>query len=107
MSVDEQTPEGGVPSAGDHPHYFNDPILDCLTNMVLELAAEVWVNRERMLVFEQLLGEQDLISVDAVEDFTPSEEQQGSLREERDRFIAGIMREIRRLAEQRTDASNS
>ena len=107
MSVDEQTPEGGVPSAGDHPHYFNDPIMDCLTNMVLELAAEVWVNRERMLVFEQLLAEHDLIGLDAVENFEPSQQQQGALREERDRFIAGIMREIRRLAQQRDDASNS
>ena len=107
MNVDEQTPEGGVPLAGDHPHYFNDPIMDCLTNMVLELAAEVWVNRERMLVFEQLLNQRALIRPDAVENFTPSEEQQRSLREERDRFIGGIMREIRRLAEQRTDASNS
>jgi len=98
--LSEQTPEGGVASAGENPHYFDDPVLDCLTNMLLELAAEVWVNRERALIVEQMLQQQNLISSDAVEKYVPSEEQQQGLREERDRFVGNIMREIKRLAAQ-------
>ncbi len=94
-----------MPSAGDNPHYFNDPILDCLTNMLLELAAEVWVSRERSQIVEHLLEQQNLLTRDAVEKFVPSEEQQQRLREERDRFVGNLMGEIKRLAVQRENGS--
>ena len=93
-----QTPEGGVPLAGNDPHYFPDPILDCLTNMVLELAAQVWVNRERMLVLEEILSRDGIVTAEAVENFKPSAQQQAVLRIQRDQFIAGLMQQIERLA---------
>ena len=103
--MSQQTPEGGVRLAGDDPHYFDDPILDCLTNMILELAAEVWVNRERGLIVEQLLEQQNLLSHTQVEKFVPSEERQRELRQERDRFVGNIMREIQRLAAHHQDGT--
>ena len=93
-----QTPEGGVPLAGKDPHFFPDPIVDCLTNMVLELAAQVWVNRERMLVLEELLSRDGIVNTAALENFKPSAEQQTFLRTQRDEFIAGLMQQIQRLA---------
>ena len=96
---DEQTPEGGVPIAGPNPHFFDDPITDCLTNMILELAAQVWVNRERLMAFEEVLARDGVISADAVEDYRPSADRAAALRSERDRFVLGIMKQIQRLAE--------
>lgn len=99
MSVeDPQTPEGGVPMSGPHPHFFQDPVTDCLTNMLLELAAQVWVNRERLFAFEEVLARDGVITRGAVERFRPSAEQAKSLRAERDTFIADLMKEVQRLA---------
>ena len=30
-----------------HPHYFKDPMIDHLLEIVLQLGAELWVNRDR------------------------------------------------------------
>ena len=83
---------------GDNPTYFDDPVQDALVNMIMELAAQVWVNRERMAALEVVLEERGGLESDAVESYRPSPERAARLRQERDRFVAGIMKEIQRLA---------
>ncbi len=95
-----QTPEGGAPLVGDNPTYFADPVQDALVNMVMELAAQVWVNRERMTALEAVLEEQGQLAADAVERYRPTPEKTAALRAERDRFVADILKEIQRLAPQ-------
>lgn len=97
-NVSEQTPEGGAPLAGDHPTYFADPVQDTLVNMLMELAAQVWVNRERMAALEAVLEARGGLDPDAVEAYRPTPERAAALREERDRFVAGLLKEIERLA---------
>ena len=94
----EQTPEGGVPLAGDNPSYLGDPIQDALVNMVMELAAQVWVNRERMAALEAVLEERGDLPADEVERYRPDPERAAQLRQERDRFVADILKEIQRLS---------
>jgi hypothetical protein len=96
----QQTPEGGVPLAGDNPGYLADPIQDALVNMVMELAAQVWVNRERMSALETVLEERGDLPADAVESYRPSPQRAVQLRAERDQFVADILKEIQRLAPQ-------
>jgi hypothetical protein len=95
-----QSPEGGVPLAGDNPTYFADPIQDALVNMVMELAAQVWVNRERMSALEAVLEDCGELPADAVENYRPDPQSAAKLRDERDRFVADILKEIQRLAPQ-------
>lgn len=94
----QQTPEGGVPLAGDNPSYFADPIQDALVNMVMELAAQVWVNRERMAALEAVLEERGELPADAVEGYRPDPQRAARLRQERDRFVADLLKEIQRLS---------
>ena len=94
----EQTPEGGAPLAGPDPKFFDDPVTDCLTNMILELSAQVWVLKERLAAQEELLVREKVMSAGSVEtvEFTP--EQRAALKQEREEFVAGLLAEIKRLS---------
>ena len=96
--LSEQTPEGGAPLVGDNPTYFADPVQDALVNMIMELAAQVWVNRERMTALEAVLEDQGQLATDAVEGYRHTPERAAALRAERDRFVADLLKEIQRLA---------
>ena len=67
----QQTPEGGTPIAGENPIYLKDPVLDATVRMVVELAAQVWIERERRMTLETLLEAQGTLSRAAIESFKP------------------------------------
>lgn len=92
-----QSPEGGTPLAGDDPVYLRDPVLDATVRMVVELAAQIWVDRERLFAIEALLGERGVVTRQAIEEYRPGEAQQAALKAERDRFVADVFKELRRI----------
>ncbi len=93
----EQTPEGGTPLAGDDPIYLKDPVLDATVRMLVELAAQVWVDRERLLVMETLLDERGVLTRDAIENYRPNAERTAAFRKERAQFIEDVFKELRRI----------
>ena len=97
LPADEQTPEGGTPLAGQNPIYLQDPVLDATVRMVVELAAQVWVERERRLVLEALLESRGLLTREAIEHFKPDAAQAALLKAERARFIEDVFKELRRI----------
>ena len=96
-----QTPEGGTPIAGDHPTYLSDPVLDATVRMVVELAAQVWIERERRITLEQLLDARGIVSRSDIEEYRPTEAQAAALKAERSRFLEDIFKELRRIPLQR------
>ena len=94
----EQTPEGGVPLAGDDPVLLKDPISDALMRMVTEITAELWVERERRLALEAVLQEAGLLSSDAVENYRPTEAQAAEIKRQRNELVKGVFKELRRMA---------
>lgn len=92
-----QTPEGGIPLAGDDPVYLKDPVLDATVRMLVELSAQVWVERERRLTLEALLEARGLVTREAIEQFVPDEGQRVRVKTERDRFIEDVFKELRRI----------
>ena len=95
-----QTPEGGTPLAGDDPIYLKDPVLDATLRMVVELAAQVWVDREKLLTIESLLEDRGVVTRGAIEQYRPSAERIAALKAERDRFIEDVFKELRRIPAQ-------
>lgn len=95
-----QTPEGGTPLAGDDPVYLQDPVLDATVRMVVELAAQVWVDRERMMAIEALLDRNGVVTREAIEQYTPDAGQQQRLKAARDQFIEDVFKELRRIPAQ-------
>lgn len=92
-----QTPEGGTPLVGENPIYLADPVLDATVRMVVELAAQVWVERERRLTLESLLESRGLLARAEIERFKPDATQAAVLKAERARFIEDVFKELRRI----------
>lgn len=94
---DLQTPEGGTPLVGPDPVYLQDPVLDATVRMVVELAAQVWVERERRITLETVLESRGLLTRQQLEAFKPTSVQTAALKEERNRFIEDVFKELRRI----------
>ncbi len=91
-----QTPEGGTPLAGADPVYLENPVLDATVRMLVELSAQVWIERERRLSLEALLEQRGVLTREAIESLRPDPELAARLREERNRFIEDVFKELRR-----------
>jgi hypothetical protein len=92
-----ETPEGGTPLAGDHPVYLQDPIVDAAVRMLVELSAQLWVERERRLVTEQLLEARGLLRREDIEQYKPDAEALANIRRERSRYLESVFKELRRI----------
>ena len=90
----EQTPEGGAPLAGPDPIYLENPVLDATVRMLVELAAQVWIERERRLTLESVLAARGLLDAAAIEAFRPDAAQAAALKAERARFIEDVFKDI-------------
>ncbi len=74
--------------------FFNDPAIDRLMGMVMSLAAEVYILRDRTQALEEMLEQSGTLHPGAIEHWQPGPERQADLTAERDAFIARIMEPI-------------
>lgn len=95
--ISTQTPEGGTPIAGPDPVYLENPVLDATVRMLVELSAQVWIERERRLALEAVLEQRGLLPREAIESFRPDEAQLEHIKAERGRFIEDVFKELRRI----------
>jgi hypothetical protein len=80
---------------GDRPTFFDDPAVDALVTMVLELAREQWVLRHRLAVLEDYVERKDG-SLGAVERHTLPAEATAALDAQRTEFVARLFRAVER-----------
>lgn len=73
-----------------HPHYFKDPMIDHLLEICLQLAGEIWVNRDRQMVIEHLLATEGKVTPDMIEAFKPDSEMKAAMRDARRLFTQRI-----------------
>jgi hypothetical protein len=71
--------------------FFEDPAVDRVLGIIMELAAEVYVLRERLRTVEALLDERGTISRADLEAYQPSPDERAARLKERDAFVARIM----------------
>lgn len=93
----DQTPEGGAPVVGPNPIYLDDPILDTMVNIVLELAAQMWVEREQRMILESALAAQGILSSEEVENFEPTDEQLNKIKLARTKFVDDVFKHLERV----------
>ncbi len=77
---------------GRKPQYFSDPAVDRLLGMVLTLAEELSVTRDRLDSVERILAAHALLPEGGVDAFQPDDSADGQRRERRQAFIARLMR---------------
>ena len=83
-------------AAGRRPAFFEQDGMDQMLSIVLELAAELWVVRERVFVVEAVLQNQGIAVSNAIEGFTPTAEQQAILARMRADMTAQMFRSLNR-----------
>ncbi len=83
-------------AAGRRPAFFEQDGMDQMLSIILELAAELWVVRERVFVVEAVLQTQGVAVSDAVEAFQPTPEQQATLARMRAEMTAQMFRSLNR-----------
>lgn len=66
-----------------HPHYFKDPMIDHLIEIVLQLGAELWIVKDRQMITEHLLATEGKVTPEMIERFRPAPELAEKLRDER------------------------
>lgn len=88
MSDDPIRSERPVPAP--QPAFFDNPVIDNLIAVTLELGAELWVQRERMRIVERLLAEKGVVTPELIEQYTPSPEESERSRVERDAFVQRV-----------------
>lgn len=79
-----------IDHGSDSYTFLKDPVVDALVQIVLELGAETWITRRRMLVLERLLANHGILAAELIETFTPSPEDEALWRQERDRMVKSV-----------------
>lgn len=69
-----------------HPHYFKDPMIDHLLEIVMMIGGELWVERDRRVITEYLLETEGSVTQAMIEQFQPDEAMKEKLASARDRF---------------------
>lgn len=72
--------------------FFNDPAIDRLLAMVMTMAAELNVTRDRLATLEMLLENGTPVTAKALDEFVPSAQQQEKLDAARRDFSSELMR---------------
>ena len=70
--------------------FFPDPALDRAFGVVMALATEVWVLKDRVAALEAQLGSRGLLDRDALS----REPAEDAVREEREAFVAHLMQNL-------------
>jgi|APGre2960657468_1045069.scaffolds.fasta_scaffold01005_7 hypothetical protein len=77
-----------------HPHYFKDPMIDHLLEIVLQLGAEMWIIRDRQMVTEYLLTTEGKVTPEMIEAFKPSPEFREKMKVERGTYTRRLYQSL-------------
>jgi hypothetical protein len=93
--------------------FLQDPIVDALMQVVVELGMEGWTTRRRLMVLERVLDANGLLPAETIETYVPTEQDRAEWRQERDRMVKTIYAALARRpdvgdqAAQRAKAPNA
>ena len=79
---------------GKKPQYFSDPAIDKLLSIVIAMAGELSVTRERLDTLERLLEEKNTLAASEIDHYQPSEEVDAARSEARAQFIETLLRTV-------------
>jgi hypothetical protein len=79
---------------GERPYFFDDPAVDKLLSMLMGLAGEVSVMRDRLDTIERLANDKNLFTIDDIEKYHPDDAVLKQRAERREAFLGEITRII-------------
>ena len=71
--------------------WLGDPILDKMFQVVIRLAGELYVTKDRLTTLESIIEEKELLDLSEIDTYAESAENNMKLNEQRDAYIANIL----------------
>ncbi|NCG11099.1 MAG: hypothetical protein GWP33_08470 [Alphaproteobacteria bacterium] len=71
--------------------WLGDPILDKMFQVVIRLAGELYVTKDRLATLESIIEEKELLDLSEMDTYAESAENNMRLSEQRDTYIANIL----------------
>lgn len=72
-------------------YFLDDPIVDKVMKVVMALAREAYVTRDRLALIEKKLDEKGVVYSADLDEFQPTDEEQAAINQRRDEFINSIL----------------
>jgi hypothetical protein len=91
-TVQTDPPKALRTAKGKKPQYFSDPAIDKLLSIVISMAGELSVTRERLDTVERLLEEKKILTISEIDHYQPSEEVDAVRTQARAQFIETLLR---------------
>jgi hypothetical protein len=76
-----------IPSETRNAVFLGNPNLDNMMHAIIALGAEIWADKRRLKVIEALLSAKQHVTLEAIEAYVPTPEQEKAWTEERDLMI--------------------
>lgn len=92
MSANTSSSPGGAAPRPEQG-FFEDPALDRAMGVIMALATEVWVLRDRLAAVEERLAAQGLLAADEL-DAEPDDAERARRAGERDAFVQHLMESL-------------
>ena len=71
--------------------WLGDPILDKMFQVVIRLAGELYVTKDRLTTLESIIEEKGLLDLSEIETYSKNAENNEKINEQRDEFIANLL----------------
>ncbi|MFN8534257.1 MAG: hypothetical protein U0556_12015 [Dehalococcoidia bacterium] len=73
------------------PQYFDDANLDRVMAVIITMANELWVTKDRLMILERMIAKRGGISPDQLDRYQPTDEERGELEAARKTYIARVL----------------
>jgi hypothetical protein len=80
----------GAPRPAPEPAFFENPAVDNLIAVTLELGGELWLQKERTRMLEALLVERGLLTREQLDAWQPDEAEAARARDEREAYVQRV-----------------
>ena len=71
--------------------WLGDPILDKMFQVVIRLASELYITKDRLTTLETIIEEKGLLDISEIETYSRNAENNEKINEQRDEFIANLL----------------
>ncbi len=104
MSSQDNAAREGIArvAKGKRPQYFSDPAVDKLLSIVMTLAGELSVTRERVDTLERMLEDRGVVKQSDIESWKPTEAANAERAAERSAYLARVLRAVQMELEETT-----
>ena len=72
-------------------YFLDDPIVDKVMKVVIALAREAYVTRDRLALIEKTLDEKGVLYSADLDSYNPTEEEQAAINERCEEFVNSIL----------------